>query len=101
MILETKNGRIVLTEIKNVNGSMDDDSKFKEAFLNRIKSDGRISAYKNDYFGCIVRERGTLFKMDFTEVGDSGRYTGLLKMFEQDKEGVIENGSRLSIFLIK
>ena len=103
MILDTKDGCIVLTEIKNVNGSMDNCPKMKSHMVGLVSewvSSHRL--FKENIFGFIVQEFGeNHFRVNLVEIIGAERYTKLLEFFESDKVTAIEHGRRLSVFLVK
>lgn len=101
MIIKTENGDLILTEIKNINGSLDNDEKFKKQFLRHIK-ESRFDFYKKEIYGFVTQGKwGDAFKLDFVGVDEEDRHQTLLKMFEEDKERANKFKARLSIFLIK
>lgn len=99
MIIETKDGNLLLTEIQNVNGSLDNDERLKKQILQGIKESG-FDHYKSLY-GFVARKDSGGFRMDFTHNKSQERHKGLLEMFEEDKKLAIKFESKLSIFLIK
>lgn len=98
MMVETKNLKVFLTEIQNINGSLDGDENFRNDFIERHKN-SRYSDLK-EYFGLTAQKTGADCKMDFTTLNCEDRYTELVEFFNNDKENAEKFKRPLSIFVM-